>query len=201
MSTAVASESWNRAPSRVGRPGTWHFARPVATGFRVELRRNLSLTPRQMGLAYGLLCLLSLAVALGFWLRGVHIVLAFTGLELLAVGFGLVAAARHATDRDIITFAGRRVEVEQHVGLRVLKAAFRVEWLRVEPAASRGGLIELSGGGRRVSIGRHVRPERRPELARELQQVAQLQRHAPAVDEPSAPGCTGADANRTRNPK
>jgi uncharacterized membrane protein len=53
---------------------------------------------------------------------------------------------------------------------------FRAEWVRVEPAADDGSLVELSGEGRRVCIGRHVRPELRPALAQELRRALRLAR-------------------------
>jgi uncharacterized membrane protein len=40
--------------------------------------------------------------------------------------------------------------------------------VRVEPSADDRSLIELSGKGRRVSVGRYLRPELRPVLAREI---------------------------------
>ena len=41
-------------------------------------------------------------------------------------------------------------------------------WVRVEPADRDGSLIELSGEGRHIAVGRFVRPELRPALADEL---------------------------------
>ncbi|MBW8720520.1 MAG: DUF2244 domain-containing protein, partial [Polaromonas sp.] len=39
---------------------------------------------------------------------------------------------------------------------------------RIEPKDGDGSLIEVSGQGRSVRVGRHVRPELRPALAREI---------------------------------
>lgn len=151
----------------------WRFAHESAAGgsLHFDLRRNVSLTPRQLVLAYGLVCALSLAVAAGFWWNGVRVVGLFTGLELLAVGVAMVVVARHAADRESITLHGRELAVEQHVGPVVERIAFRAEWVRVEPAAGVGSLVELSGQGRSVCIGRHVRPELRAELADELRRA------------------------------
>ncbi len=151
----------------------WRFARELALdgGLNFDLRRNVSLTPRQLLLAYGLVCALSLAVAAGFWWQGVRVVGLFTGLELLAVGLAMVVVARHATDRESITLLGRELAVEQFVGPTVERIAFRAEWVRVEPAAGVGSLVELSGQGRSVRVGRHVRPELRAALADELRRA------------------------------
>jgi len=142
------------------------------------LRRNVSITPRQLLLAYALLCGLSLAVAAGFWWQGVRAVGFFTGLELLAVGAALLVVARHAGDRELITMVGHDLAVEQHFGPAVTRTSFRAEWVRVEPVAADGSLVELSGEGRRVRIGRHVPPELRVQLAQELRRALRQARMA-----------------------
>ena len=48
------------------------------------------------------------------------------------------------------------------------RAEFPREWVRVEPRAGDGSLIELSGRGKTVRVGRFLRPELRPLLAREI---------------------------------
>lgn len=48
------------------------------------------------------------------------------------------------------------------------RAEFNREWVRIEPKDDDGSLIEVSGQGRLVRVGRHVRPELRPLLAREI---------------------------------
>ncbi len=128
--------------------------------------------------AYALLCTVALLVALGFWWQGVQLVMAFAAIELIAVGIGMLLMARHARDREVITLSDREMAVEQHVGPVVERISFRVEWVRVEPAAAEGSLVELSGEGRSVCIGRHVRPELRFELAQELRRALRLSRAA-----------------------
>jgi uncharacterized membrane protein len=128
--------------------------------------------------AYLLLCTVALLVALGFWWQGVQLVMAFAGIELVAVGIGMLLMARHARDREIITLSGREMAVETHVGQQVERISFRAEWVRVEPAAAEGSLVELSGEGRSVRIGRHVRPELRFELAQELRRALRMSRMA-----------------------
>jgi uncharacterized membrane protein len=45
---------------------------------------------------------------------------------------------------------------------------FAADWLTVEPAAGQGSLVEISGRGQSVRVGRFLRPELRGALAREL---------------------------------
>jgi len=182
MTATFAPSPWS-APAASRRDAEWRFGRAIEgagmpTRWLWELRRNCSTTPRQMLVAYALLCALVLAVAAGFWWNGVQLVMAFAGIELLAVGIGLLVMARHAGDREVITVSGREMAVEQHVGPRVEHTRFRAEWVRVEPAAAEGSLVELSGEGRSIRIGRHVRPELRFELAQELRRALRLSRAA-----------------------
>ena len=66
------------------------------------LKRNCSLTPRQSAAAYALLCTGSFGVALFFLLQGYWIVLAFSLVEMAAVGWALLHYARHALDVERI---------------------------------------------------------------------------------------------------
>jgi len=168
------------APSAPRRDGSWRFARRIEApaGWCFDLRRNVSISPRQLVAAYLLLCSVSLLVAGGFWWHGVGLVVMFTGIELVAVGVALLVVARHAGDRETVLLSGREVTVEQHVVPGVERMSFRAELLRVEPAAEDGSLVELSGEGRSVRIGRHVRPELRVELAKELRRALHLMRAA-----------------------
>lgn len=179
MSVTFAPSPWP-APPATRRDGGWRFGREQAAplAWLFDLRRNMSITPRQLIGAYGLLCGVSLVVAAGFWSQGVTIVGLFTGLELLGVGAALLVVARHAGDRETITLSGGAMSVEQHFGTSVQHTSFRAEWVRVEPAADDGSLVELSGEGRSVRVGRHVRPELRVELAQELRRALRLARAA-----------------------
>jgi uncharacterized membrane protein len=118
----------------------------------------------------------SLAVAGGFWWHGVAFVGLFAGLELLGLGAALLVVARHAADRETVTLHGRELAVEQHVGSDITHTAFSADWVRIEPVGDDGSLLELSGEGRRVRIGRHVRPELRLALAQELRRAIRASR-------------------------
>lgn len=180
MSVTLAPSPWP-APAAPGRLDGWRFAQVqrAPLRWRFDLRRNLSISPRQLMLAFGLLCLVSLTVAGGFWWHGVSVVGLFTGIELLAVGVAMWVVARHAGDRELLTLDSQGLAVEQHVGADCQRVQFRTEWVRVEPSADDGSLVELSGQGHRVRVGRHLRPELRMELARELRRALQLMRSQP----------------------
>lgn len=132
------------------------------------LRRNCSITPRQMMSIYASICVLSLGIALMFWLRGAALVMPFAGLEVLAVGAALVLYSRHATDREDIRLQAGRLTVEHTSGRVTHRAEFAPAWVRVEPELGGGSLVELSGQGQCIAVGRFVRPEMRRQLADEL---------------------------------
>jgi uncharacterized membrane protein len=63
------------------------------------------------------------------------------------------------------------------------RAAFRAEWVRVEPVHGKDSLVEISGQGRRLRVGRHLRPELRATLARELRQALRRECLSPPATE------------------
>jgi uncharacterized membrane protein len=135
------------------------------------LRRNCSVTPAQLGWLYASLCAVSLVIATVFWFQGAVMILPFAWLEVLAVGAAFFAYARHAADREHILLQDGRLVVETENAGRLERAEFNRDWVRVEPGADDRSLIEVSGQGRRVIVGRFVRPELRPALAQEIRRA------------------------------
>lgn len=132
------------------------------------LKRNCSVSPAQLALAYTALLVVSLGVGVFFWFQGATLVMPFACVELLAVGIAFMVYARHATDGEQISLQGAQLVVEWESSGRRFRSEFNRNWVRVEPQAGDGSLIELSGQGRRVQVGRYVRPEMRAVLAREI---------------------------------
>ncbi|MCE9659531.1 MAG: DUF2244 domain-containing protein [Burkholderiales bacterium] len=136
---------------------------------RWHMKRNCSFAPHQLLNVYLSLCLVGLAIGAAFWIQGAPYVLPFAGAELLAVGAALVLYSRHAADQENLVLAPGRLSVACTLGRRTERVEFAAPaWVRVEPAHRDGSLIELSGEGRRIAVGRFVRPELRPALADEL---------------------------------
>ncbi len=132
------------------------------------LRRNCSVSPAQLAWLFASLCVVSLGIGVFFWFQGAKLVLPFAWLELAAVGTAFVVYARHATDGERISLSGGRLVVELENAGRLERAEFDRDWVRVEPCAADHSLIALSARGRSVNVGRYVRPELRPALAREI---------------------------------
>ncbi len=132
------------------------------------LRRNCSMTPTQLVAFYLSLCIWSLAIAGAFWWRGATLVMPFAWLEVLAVGAALLVYSRHASDRERVVLTPGRLRVECTLGRRTSQVEFAPAWVRVEPAHGDRSLIQISGEGKQIAIGRFVRPELRRALAEEL---------------------------------
>ena len=132
------------------------------------LKRNCSVTPSQLGWLYASLCVVALGISAVFSLNGARLVLPVAWLELTAVGIAFILYARHATDGEKIALQGGRLVVELENGGHYERAEFLPHQVRVEPQDSDRSLIEVSGQGRSVRVGRYVRPELRAALAREI---------------------------------
>lgn len=146
------------------------------------LKRNCSLSPRQLGIAYAVLLSTSLTVAALFLLLGAWQILLFSAVEMLAVAVAFLCHARHATDHEHVALTDHCLLVE-----RVL--AGDVEQVRLDPASTRVALpagrhllVRLQERDVEVQVGAFVSdPARRlfaQELAHELRRRASMQRQA-----------------------
>ena len=132
------------------------------------LQRNCSISPKQLLWLFLSLSAVSLGIATFFWIQGATLIMPFAWAELTALAIAFIVYARHATDGEKIFLQGSQLVVELQTAGRLQRAEFNREWVRVEPKHGDGSLIEVSGQGRLVRVGRHVRPELRPALAREI---------------------------------
>ncbi len=132
------------------------------------LKRNCSISPAQLLVFFASLCAVSFVIAAAFWAHGAPWVAPFAGIELCAVGLALAVYARHAADYERMLLQPGRLTVERVNGSRSDSVDFSPAWVRVEPSTADRSLIELSGEGKRIAVGRFVRPELRRALADEL---------------------------------
>lgn len=178
MSAAVAAPFWtaHAPPAGVAGAGAPERARQWV------LRRNCSITPAQMLGVFVSVALVSAVIAVAFAMLGAPAVLAFAGLELAAVALAMLVHARHVGDRDVVTLVGGRLRIDQIRGTKCTRTEFGASWVTVTSRPGDGSVVELSGEGRSVRIGRHARA---PDLARFVQDLRHALRAAP-VDAPSA---------------
>lgn len=134
-------------------------------GFRVVLKRNCSISPRGLLLAFALLAALVVGIACGFAALGAWLILPFAGLEvaLLAAAFWLTA--RHASDRERIELARGRltVEVQEAERLRRYEMDARLARVRLEE-----GHVVVRAPQAELVLGRHLEAEARAGFAAEL---------------------------------
>ena len=147
------------------------FAQVSSQSIDWRLQKNCALAPAQLGWIYLSLCCISLLIGTFFWLQGAVFVLGFAWLEVMAVGLAFFIYARHAADGEWISIEGSRVVVEYETAGRRERAEFDRQWVRIEPIADDRSLIEVSGRGRSVEVGRFVRPEHRLILAQEIRRA------------------------------
>ncbi|MBC7681682.1 MAG: DUF2244 domain-containing protein [Ferruginibacter sp.] len=146
----------------------FRFATVSGQNIHWFLKRNCSVTPAQLGWMYASICVVSMGIATFFWVQGAKLVLPFAWMELVAVGAAFLVYSRHATDGERISLQGTQLVVELENAGRLERAEFRREWVRIEPKTGDRSLIEVSGQGRSVEVGRYVSPELRSALAREI---------------------------------
>ena len=146
----------------------FRFATVQGKNIQWFLRRNCAVTPAQLGWFYLSLCVVSLGIGAVFWFHGAVLVFPFAWAELLAVGVSFLLYARHATDGERIYLQGQHLVVELENAGKLERVEFRRDWVRVEPRLGDRSLIEVSGQGRSIQVGRFVRPELRPVLAKEI---------------------------------
>ena len=132
------------------------------------LKRNCSISPRQLMQAYLLLCAASLAIAAFIGLRGAWYVLGFAILELGIVGAAFLYYARHATDRERIVLRGEWLLVELIVGGNVRRFTLPRRSVKLMPLSAQRQLIRLHSADMGVEVGRYLTARKRHELLLEL---------------------------------
>jgi len=134
------------------------------------MKRNCSISPRQLMLAYSGLCVASLGIAIAFSVRGAWYVLGFSVLELGIVGSAMLYYARHATDSERIVLRGEWLKVELTEGGKARSFTLACRGIRLTVLSAPPGLIRLqsAGTGVEVEVGRYLTTRKRHELLLEL---------------------------------
>lgn len=132
------------------------------------LKRNCSMAPRELALAYGVLCLLSVSVAVAFAVRGLWFVPLFSLLEMSAVTLALLHYARHATDYEHIALLEGCLLIEQVRAGRCQQTRLDPYWTSIAGPRRPRDLISLESKGVTVAVGRFVGEATRRRVAAEL---------------------------------
>lgn len=137
------------------------------------LKRNCSLTPRQLAAAYAVLCIMSFVVAGVFLLLGAWHVFAFTVVELAGVAIAFLHYARHATDHEHVALMDEYLLVERELAGETEQVRLDPHWTRISLPKNACEPISLEARGVRVDVGRFVTESRRRQFAKELRQHLQ----------------------------
>ncbi len=140
------------------------------------LKRNCSISPRQMVLFYASLCTVSLLFACFFTWQGAWYVLVFSMVENCVVGAAFLYYARHAADREHIVLNGRCLVVEVIESEKRRQYHFDAYGLRVDAPGPKNGLVALVSGAKRVEVGRFLTQFKRRQFASELHSALMMVR-------------------------
>jgi uncharacterized membrane protein len=133
-----------------------------------KMRRNCALTPGQLLKFYIALVCLSLAVATGFLLVGVKMILIFTAIELTAVTLGFLIYCRHALDFEEIEISGTRLLVRKFIAYKETVIEFNTRWAKISQPEGHEKVFCIEQTGQRVELGQFLRREQFKGLIAEL---------------------------------
>ncbi|GAA4337901.1 hypothetical protein GCM10023144_34260 [Pigmentiphaga soli] len=140
------------------------------------LKRNCSLSPRQVLAIYGSLTTLSLTFATLFAWKGLWMVLPFSVLENGLLGAALLYYARHALDRETVRIEGDRVVVEVLRSEGTTRHDFNLGWVHGHWGGRRGDTFWLQQGADKVAVGTQVGVAQRRAFAAEFQRALRRRR-------------------------
>jgi uncharacterized membrane protein len=138
--------------------------------FRWISRRNSSLSATARILVFASLAVVTLAISLGFAIRGAWPVVPFAGLECVALWLAYRWLKRHEADYELITVDPERVVVEVCNGGVRHSHEFARAWAQVVLEATQDGrpVVWLRSHGREVQVGKWMTDEARLSAARQL---------------------------------
>ena len=145
------------------------------SGLDLTLKRNCSISPRDLLLMLGFAMCVSLGIATVFACFGAWPVLPFAGVEMAALAAAFYLNGRHAADYERITLAGGRLLVEACDADRVARHEFDPLWLRLDECwlGSEVHLV-LRSRGNELEVGRHLDTGRRVSLASRLRRALSI---------------------------
>ena len=140
--------------------------------WRIVLFPNCSITWRELVLFYLFTCFVALAIGIFFTLQGMWLVLPFSGLEMLALGYCLYLTSRKVYRREVITLDRQRTRVEKGVQQVSESWEFETSWVRLvdEPGGVNGDRRKLALGshGNYVEVGEFLDKSEKDRLAFQL---------------------------------
>lgn len=153
---------------------TWRsgskLALASADGLRWRLRKNCSVSPRQVVRMYAFLSAISLSIAAFFWSIGAVLILPFACLEIVALGVAFWWYAKHAVDGETVSCNATSVVIDTSYAGQHQRYVFAKHTVRVHQG-NKAGLVEVYSQGQKLEIGRFLRVDLRPVLVSELRRA------------------------------
>jgi len=132
------------------------------------MRKNCSLSPRQVLIFYLSLTTVSFLFAGIFAVQGLWLILPFTAVENLVLAAALLYYARHALDREEVVLDGDELHVYITDGSSVTHHRFNAHWVRLEWRGRRSDTLWLCQGDHSIPLGAYLVPDKRRLFARDL---------------------------------
>lgn len=132
------------------------------------LKRNCSLSPRQVARFYGVLCAFTLSIGLAFAVNGILFVLVFSVVEAGVVVAAVLHYARHATDQERVALKDGSLLIERIEAGKSDKFELDAYFTRIVVPTKRRTLIQLESRGVKVEIGSFVSEKIRQQVAHEM---------------------------------
>ena len=167
-----------------GPESSWQF--PVSGILTIRLAPNCSLTPRGAAWFFGLICLISFTIATTLALKGLWPVFPFAGLEMLVLGWALIASLRRRHHSQTITVSEDRVAVETRFRAHCEQIEFPRHWAQVKLRRADTHLhpsrLTIESHGRSYEVGGFLTEEERRALAGRLMRSVGRVNESPPLD-------------------
>lgn len=150
--------------------------RDAITGCRrIVLRPNASLTERQAWLLLAAVAMVMAAIATGFAMLGLWLVLPFSGAEWLLLAYCFKLSFRTCSLCEVIIITDALVLLEKGRNrpertYRFQRAWVSLDWVK-SPIKGHPSRLSFRLHGKETEVGRFLVESEREELARELRQI------------------------------
>ena len=132
------------------------------------LKKNCSLTPRQLAACLACVSLPGFLAGLAFFVLGAPMILLMLVLQGLTMAWCFVAYGRHAADREWLSMSREAIEVHIVHGADEVRSRFNRATASLAMLAGQHNLIDISESGRSVQVGSSLPMHLRPLLFQDL---------------------------------
>ncbi|MEO8063760.1 MAG: DUF2244 domain-containing protein [Pseudomonadota bacterium] len=161
-----------------------------AAARHIDLAPHCSLTPRGAALFFGLVCLVTIGIAIVFTVLGFWPVLPFAGGEMLLLAWALKSSMDRRLERESIDISETEIVVEYARGMPQ-RVVFPRHWARVKIRRPKSplhrGQLLIESQGRAHEVGKFLTEEERRQLAADLRRLIGGMNQSPALPGSGSP--------------